>query len=119
MDLSAAMNLSAACPGTLHTDYIVHKDDLDSMEISEQNESLTEHIEFLHIEFLFIRNHNINNRSRNKRTEGARIKALAEGIEIGKQESADKSRSRINRSRSRKSKSTDFPNNLRWRQKSH
>ena len=33
---------------------------------------------------------NINNRSRNKRTEGARNKALAEGIEIGKQESADK-----------------------------
>ena len=32
---------------------------------------------------------NINNRSRNKRTEGARNKALAEGIEIGKQESAD------------------------------
>ena len=33
---------------------------------------------------------NINNRSRNKRTEGARNKALEEGIEIGKQESADK-----------------------------
>ena len=33
---------------------------------------------------------NIKNRSRNKRTEGARLKALAEGIEIGKQESADK-----------------------------
>ena len=33
---------------------------------------------------------NINNRSRNKHTEGARIKALAEGIEIDEQESADK-----------------------------
>ena len=33
---------------------------------------------------------NINNRSLNKRTEGARNKALEEGIEIGKQESADK-----------------------------
>ena len=32
----------------------------------------------------------IKNRSRNKRTEGTRLKALAEGIEIGKQESADK-----------------------------
>ena len=32
----------------------------------------------------------MNNRSLNKRTEGARNKALAEGIEIGKQESADK-----------------------------
>ena len=32
---------------------------------------------------------NIKTRSRNKRTEGASLKALAEGIEIGKQESAD------------------------------
>ena len=45
--LVLAMNVSAACPGTLHKDYIQHKDELDAMEISEQNESLTEHIEFL------------------------------------------------------------------------
>ena len=32
---------------------------------------------------------NLNNRSQNKHIEGARNKALAEGIEIGKQESAD------------------------------
>ena len=33
---------------------------------------------------------NINNRLQNKHTKGSRIKALGGGIEIGKQESADK-----------------------------
>ena len=42
-----AKDVSTACPGTLHTDYILHKDELDPMEISEQNESLTEPIQFL------------------------------------------------------------------------
>ena len=45
--LALAMDVSAACPGTLHTDYIVRGADLDAMEISDQNKSLTEQISFL------------------------------------------------------------------------
>ena len=42
--LALVMDVSAACPGTLHTDYIVRGADLDAMEISDQNKSLTEQI---------------------------------------------------------------------------
>ena len=45
--LALAMDVSAACPGTLNTDYIVLGADLDAMEISDQNKSLTEQISFL------------------------------------------------------------------------
>ena len=45
--LALAMDVSAACPGTVHTDYIVRGADLDAMEISDQNKSLTEQISFL------------------------------------------------------------------------
>ena len=45
--LALVMDVSAACPCTLHTDYIVWGADLDAMEISDQNKSLTEQISFL------------------------------------------------------------------------
>ena len=60
----------------------------------------------------------MNNRSLNKRTEGARNKALAEGIEIGRQESADKIEEQDQEIKEQKERiNTDFPNNLRWRQR--
>ena len=45
--LALAMDVSAACPGTVHTDYIVRGADLDAMEISDQNKLLTEQLSFL------------------------------------------------------------------------
>ena len=45
--LSLAMEVSSANPGSTQKDYNLRQEDLDTMEISEQNEVLTDHLHFL------------------------------------------------------------------------